>query len=1379
MTNPQSDNLISKVLLSQVKSIFRNILFKNRFTKILTIIFAVFLLLYIGIVTLLTSDRLSHWIVNTAIEKIQTPSVAADENQSEKTSVHINLESIEGNFFSGLTISGQFQSPQASVDFQNLSTRIQSRCLWKLDLCIENLSAETIHVLLQPPAEPEKETTYPIQLPEISLPVSIDVDRFFIENLKISSLHEEALADKALRDKHSTIEKQLYQAKNIETIISLRQSKVDLKQLSLTDDFCQWSANLSIQLVKKYPLDSILECQSVQQLGQARIVLSNSVGDLKTNVEAIINTSNNPSALTESPLSMSVKADLKPLDAGVPLTAIATLSEPARIFLSSQSLDVIDTELHVEGLATSPSFSLSSTMETDLLTESVSLESEGNFVDSVLSLSQLIVKLPQGEISTTGTLSLGDAIQWQGDVQWSEIDFSQWTAFSGSDQFNASANGASPELKKTISGTISGNAKTELQIATNNNSALTASIQVPNLVGEINQQPINANAQVQINNDVIDIESLMLSLANNNRVSATGSLNAETMQLDIDLALNNLAALLSGKNSALGPDLGLQKASGKVNGKLALRGDTKMPNVEANLQGVDLLVNQYTIEQSNIQIDWNTAEFFSANSNANDKTNNAITIDAKGIRGFSNAMDNSNANITVNGNFSDHRLSARWISPPNNSENVNGNISSNNSTNNSASVQCAGQFPNGNNTQAANQRWQRWVGVCDDVEIIYDWQGEKQRWALTNAIEIDYTAKTNSTNTLSLSVSTFCFAQDNSKVCNQETLNYVDGDIASLSVAGEQLPLAWVTPFLPRQKTGETSLALDGSWEFVLQGEELVNNNRLTAELMTNNAELLLVDNTVRNRSSENAVLSQKIKHKVAIQTLKMDWLWDKSAAQRISWELQADNAATLLGHLNVEQKQLDGEVVAKEIRVKALTEFFLPNQTDVITGGVNGQLTLTGSLDKPVFNGQLDWQEGSITSSLTPLPIKDINVNIAVVNNAAKLDGEFYVQQAESSSSVFETLLTTDANDVDNASSSNSTGNANSNSVNSANKDKGRIKGNLNWRVDSWDGDFQLTAEAIRFQPEPKMTMTLSPDLRLTLSPETINLTGTVKVPRARVEIETLPEQAISESKDVVIVGEQIDEASGQQAIEQQFTTSLSVQLGDDVQFKGFGLETNVVGQLQIQQNKNETLKTNGVLELQKGRYKAYGQNLLIQEGDLVFVGNIENPQLRVSAIRAGITDDVTVGLLATGSIANPRISLFSQPSMSQQAQLSYLLTGNAPGVEVSTDPTLAATEAALSYALASDVGLGFTKKAGEAFGIDDLQVTAGSSPANSDGGTQIGLSGYLTPKLMVRYGVGVFDAFNSLTLNYRLSKNLYLEVISGESSALDLLWSFERDAF
>jgi translocation and assembly module TamB len=52
---------------------------------------------------------------------------------------------------------------------------------------------------------------------------------------------------------------------------------------------------------------------------------------------------------------------------------------------------------------------------------------------------------------------------------------------------------------------------------------------------------------------------------------------------------------------------------------------------------------------------------------------------------------------------------------------------------------------------------------------------------------------------------------------------------------------------------------------------------------------------------------------------------------------------------------------------------------------------------------------------------------------------------------------------------------------------------------------------------------------------------------------------------------------------------------------------------------------------------------------------------------------------------------------------------------------------------------------------------------------------SGNLTDKLILRYGVGVFEPANTIALRYLLSKKVYIEAASGVASSLDIF--YKRD--
>ncbi|MGH1471933.1 MAG: translocation/assembly module TamB domain-containing protein [Cellvibrionaceae bacterium] len=1226
--------------------------FSGRFSKVkkaIAAIIGVLLILYIILVLLVTSNSFSRWIVSKAQDF--TPELTIDD--------------LQGNFFSGLKINGNYYTDNMSVIFSELKLSINSRCLWKLSVCIDYIKADKIIVILTSNKEKEEN---PIQLPSISIPFNVAINDFEVKKITVEGSNQ-------LGELNA-----IYISDNVTAKFNIKKSTVTVANLSASDRFCEWEAVARLVLDKQYPLSSVVNCRSVSNYGTASAKISGSIADLKATIHSTIDVNQFVSNkdFTDTSVVSTATIQIKPLEKNIPAEAELTLNEPVRVLANSHYLDLVSTKIQIEGFVLSPIIRLDMHVASDIHPDDIHVSSNAKFIQGELSIETLHIDLAQGEIDTNGKLELSDGISWAGNTEWNHVDLESWTIVPSSEW---------------LTGDFSGSLTTNINYK---NEIFSGTIGLSSLSGQLNKEPLSAIGQVSIDNNHFTVNEFVVTYAEDNQVEIKGDINSENSQVNVAFALKNVKALTKSYS---------ENASGSIIGKARINGKVNSPNIHIDAKANQIRVNQWQLDHSTFLMDWNP----SADKDTI-KQGDVLTVKAEGIRNGSS--EPTNASLVVTGGVESHVLKVDWIEPTHQKQ--------------SAGLKCSGKFPSTN----TDDGYQRWVGICDELSIRYDWQGEEQIWTLTDAIEIDYAA-----NPLEFSVSTFCVKNKNSKICNEEFVNYLDGNIASLSVAGEQLPINWAKTFLPN------NLAIEGQWEFALQGSNLISDNNLTAEILAENAKILFLnDDGIRlietGKYKQEHPLDEHIAAKIDANKIFAQWRWNNSVSgkikegHQITWELNTEKNGNLLGHINIIDQSLDGELITQKLQFEDLSKLIVLNQEESITGEINGQLTLTGSVDKPVFNGQLGLTEGHIESTLTPVPVKNINIDLEVTNNIASMNGTFNV-----------------------------------------NDGGGSVEGTVDWQIDSWVGELQLRAEEIALQPEPKILLTVSPDVRLTLSPDKMNVSGIITIPSARIEIEEVPEQAISESNDVVIVGEKMKNN------QQQIITDVKIALGDDVVFKGFGLETNINGELSIQQQNNELLKANGVLELQKGRYKAYGQNLLIQEGDLVFVGNIENPQLRVSAIRAGITDDVTVGLLATGPIVSPRISLFSQPVMPQQAQLSYLLTGNAPGVEVTTDPTLAATEAALSYALASDVGLGFTKRAGEVLGIDDLQLTAGSSTSSADSGTQVGLSGYVTPKLMVRYGVGVFDAFNSLTLNYRLSKNLYLEVISGESSALDLLWSFELD--
>jgi len=221
-----------------------------------------------------------------------------------------------------------------------------------------------------------------------------------------------------------------------------------------------------------------------------------------------------------------------------------------------------------------------------------------------------------------------------------------------------------------------------------------------------------------------------------------------------------------------------------------------------------------------------------------------------------------------------------------------------------------------------------------------------------------------------------------------------------------------------------------------------------------------------------------------------------------------------------------------------------------------------------------------------------------------------------------------------------------------------------------------------------------------------------------------------------------------------------VKLNIGDQLRLSAFGLRGRLSGQLEVQEN----LTANGDLQILDGEFRRLGQELKLRRALLLFSGPISQPYLNVEAIRE--VDDVVAGLRITGNATSPKSEVFSEPGMSQQEAMSYLILGRPLGEE--GDNNLLA-QAALGLGLAG--GAPITRGIGNALGLEDFAVEA----EGSGNETQVVASGSITDKLSVRYGVGVFEPANQLALRYELTRRLYLEAVSGFASSLDFFYRID----
>lgn len=341
-----------------------------------------------------------------------------------------------------------------------------------------------------------------------------------------------------------------------------------------------------------------------------------------------------------------------------------------------------------------------------------------------------------------------------------------------------------------------------------------------------------------------------------------------------------------------------------------------------------------------------------------------------------------------------------------------------------------------------------------------------------------------------------------------------------------------------------------------------------------------------------------------------------------------------------------------------------------------------------------------------------------------------------------------------------------------------------------SGDGELELngTMSAIGAAPTARLTVVgrefealdndvgrvlISPDLTIAADPERLSVTGTLHIPEAELSPGAQAPSAVSVSSDQVLVNP--EEETAAEAGRELFA-DVRLTLGDEVRFSGFGLSARFEGDLRIEQEPNTPTTATGEVRIAEGEYRAYGQGLVIERGRVFFAGGpVTRPALDLRAVRRP-ADDILVGAHVQGTLEQPTFELFSEPPMSQQDQLAWLVLGRSleDSPEGQGD---ALNRAALAMGLKG--GDFLAKNIGQRVGVDEIGIQSGSGEAGAPSDpteASLVVGKYLSPKLYVSYGIGLFNPESVLAMQYEISRNWRLVTQqSSEATGADVLFTVE----
>ncbi|MCD6046637.1 MAG: uncharacterized protein K0S08_284 [Gammaproteobacteria bacterium] len=340
------------------------------------------------------------------------------------------------------------------------------------------------------------------------------------------------------------------------------------------------------------------------------------------------------------------------------------------------------------------------------------------------------------------------------------------------------------------------------------------------------------------------------------------------------------------------------------------------------------------------------------------------------------------------------------------------------------------------------------------------------------------------------------------------------------------------------------------------------------------------------------------------------------------------------------------------------------------------------------------------------------------------------------------------------------------------------------------------LKGENVLLANLPSYKVWATPAMDMTLSATQFGLKGNLLIPKAQLQFADYENKAITLTDDIVYEDEEQKRFS--------FNSNIFLQLGDDVKLRYGGLTGQLKGKLQLQQTTDAPATAIGAIHLVDGKYKAYGQTLIIQRGSASFKGgNVNNPVLDVQAVKVlqnvtpltadgaiapgaslvGPDGSLTVGVSITGPLAQRKTELFSIPAgLSQSDILSYLVLG-VPASQAGSGggQLLLSAASSLSDGKSGGAISQLQEQLKNGLGIEvGVGTVSQYNPTTQSvtEGTALILTKSLSPKLFFTYSAGTGQTVSVFKIRYQISPKWMAQT---ESSALgnggDIYYMISRD--
>lgn len=607
------------------------------------------------------------------------------------------------------------------------------------------------------------------------------------------------------------------------------------------------------------------------------------------------------------------------------------------------------------------------------------------------------------------------------------------------------------------------------------------------------------------------------------------------------------------------------------------------------------------------------------------------------------------------------------------------------------------------------------------------------------------------------------------------------------------VPLAWVEAFSPDPNKPLLAsagiagdLIMQGNWDIDTTGRQLradvlleraSGDIRLSVEdsdaapvtvvRSTGASEINAETQQVRSRAVSSGrgmrARLQALRLQLSAQgnEVRTQLVWNAERAGQIQADLRSQFSQTADGFAWPDSAPLSGTVKASMPNIGIWALFAPPGWR--VGGTLNADVTISGTRSAPQWDGQLSADQLSVRSLLDGVDLRDGRLRARLQGTRLDITELFLKGGPGSSTRIL----------------------GQSGNLTSAPKDGGMLTGSGFVMLDpnapkgssGISMDIRAVAERLQVLVRADRQLSVSGDLQASLNNGQVSLRGDLKVDRAAimladasapsldadVHVTSAASRKAAQEKAAKAAAQAQAQAGGALQATKPPYISVNLNLGDDFALQGYGITTRLEGELHIANGPSIT----GEIHTVNGRYRAWGQSLDVESGTIRFSGPYANPAIDIVAYRPNL--EVKVGVKVTGSANNPRVTLFSEPEMSDAEKLSWLVMGRSAAA--------GGAETALlqQAALALLSGGGGTGNFAGQLGLDEIGLKGPSE--DGDEGAAVTVGKRLSKDLYVTYEQSLNGAMGTLFIFYDLSRRLTLRGQTGETTAVDLIYTKTKD--